>query len=148
MVLCSCIAMKPHPTRLHLFIATIYMYMYMTEASAWVVCSSKVMEHHAKSCNVMQSHAMSCNVCKVSRQVESHTCLVNFTLLQTDTKYSMFCFTVTKVEKFPYLFSNLYWNLACLCNEARCKSQVGLWQFNMPLSKIHAKLFLISGRFI
>ena len=28
-----------------------------------------------------QSHAKSCNVCKSSRQVESHTCSVNFTLL-------------------------------------------------------------------
>ena len=45
-------------------------------SSVWVVCYSKVMQ-----CNVMQSHAMSCKVCKVSRDVESHTCSVNFTLL-------------------------------------------------------------------
>ena len=41
------------------------------------------------SWNVIQSHAQSCNVCKVSRQVESHTCSVNFTLLSL-------CFTAVQ----------------------------------------------------
>ena len=64
--MCSCIAMGCDPTR------STFVYsncLYVNDRSK---CTSGMF---------MQSHAMSCHVCKVSRQVESHTCLVNFTLL-------------------------------------------------------------------
>ena len=84
MVLCSCIAMGCDPTR-SMFIYNNYLYV-----NDWSKCMSGMfMQSHAMSCKVMQMsckvmqcHAKSCNVCKcLSRQVESHICLVNFTLL-------------------------------------------------------------------
>ena len=43
--------------------------------------SGMFMQSHVTSCKVMQSHVKSYKVCKVSRQVKSRTCSVNFTLL-------------------------------------------------------------------
>ena len=44
----------------------------MTKASAWVACSCKVMQRHAKLCNVIQSHAKSCNVMQSCNLMQSH----------------------------------------------------------------------------
>ena len=64
-VFCSCIAMECDPTQSTLVHSS---YLYVNHQSE---CMSGMF---------MQSHAKSCNVCKVSRQVESYTCSVNFSL--------------------------------------------------------------------